>query len=353
MLKVELSYRGLIAIGLALLGLWFVIRLWPVLILLITALIFMAALLPYVGWLERHRIRRGLAVLIVLLVVVFVLAALLYLVVPAMLDEFSHLRTDLPQDARALDTFLNRFGFSTNLEKSANDLDWGSLISGRAAVSYGTEALFLAISTFSVIVLTVYLLIDTHRIEDFIYQFVPPGREPEMVGILQSLGRVVGGYVRGQFITCAVIAVYTLVVCLVVGIPNAIAFGVLAGFADIIPVAGAFLSIAPASAAGLRESPTQALIVAGLLLLYQQFEDRILVPRVYSRTLNIPPLIVLIAVLAGGQVLGITGVLLALPAAAAARVGLDYWLNQRRSNAPSEGSTGDPMAPDSPQRSSS
>ena len=348
MLKLELSYRGLITIGLALLGLWFVIRLWPVLILLITSLIFMAALLPYVTWLERHRVRRGLAVLLILLAVLLVVGGLLYLVVPAMVDEFSHLRTDLPTDARSLDNFLDRFGFSTNLEKSARNVDWGNLISGRAAVSYGTRALFLALSAFSVVVLTVYLLLDTHRIEEFIYQFVPPGREPEMVQVLQSLGRVVGGYVRGQFITCAIIAVYTLVVCLAAGVPNAIAFGVLAGFADIIPIAGPFLSIAPATAAALRESPAQAGIVAALLLLYQQFEDRFLVPRVYSRTLNIPPLIVLIAVLAGGQVLGITGVLLALPAAAAARVALDYWLDQRRSGTPTTGTSGDPLAPDSP-----
>jgi predicted PurR-regulated permease PerM len=347
MLKLELSYRGLITIGLALAGLWFLTRLWPVLILLITSLIFMAALLPYVTWLERHRVRRGLAVLLILLAVLLVVGGMLYLVVPAMIDEFGHLRTDLPTDARTIDNFLDHFGFSTNLEKSARDLDWGSLISGRAAVSYGTQVLFLALSVFSVVVLTVYLLIDTHRIEEFIYQFVPPGREPEMVQILQSLGRVVGGYVRGQFITSAVITVYTLVVCLAVGVPNSLAFGVLAGFADIIPIAGPFLSIAPASAAALRESPAQATSVAVLLLLYQQFEDRILVPRVYSRTLNIPPLIVLIAVLAGGQVLGVTGVLLALPAAAAARVGLDYWLDQRRGGTPTAGATGDPVAPDS------
>jgi putative heme transporter len=348
MLKVELSYRGLITIGLALAGLWFLVRLWPVLILLITSLIFMAALLPYVNWLERHRVRRGLAVAIIAIAVLAVVAGLLYLVVPAMIDEFSHLRTDLPSDARALDDFLDRFGFSTNTEKAARDLDWGSLISGRAAVSYGARVLFIALSVFSVIVLTIYLLIDTHRIEDFIYRFVPPGREPEMVQVLEALGRVVGGYVRGQFITSLVIAVYTLVVCFAVGVPNSIAFGVLAGFADIIPIAGPFLSIAPASAAALRESPAQAVIVAALLLLYQQFEDRILVPRVYSRTLNIPPLIVLIAVLAGGQVLGITGVLLALPAAAAARVALDYWLESRQAGSPQTGVEGDPLAPDSP-----
>lgn len=65
-----------------------------------------------------------------------------------------------------------------------------------------------------------------------------------------------------------------------------------------------------------------------LLILYQQFEDRFLVPRVYGRTLNLPPIVVLIAVLAGGELLGVPGVLLALPATAAGRVGLDFWLER-------------------------
>jgi predicted PurR-regulated permease PerM len=82
-------------------------------------------------------------------------------------------------------------------------------------------------------------------------------------------------------------------------------------------------------AAALQESSTQALIVLAALVAYQQFEDRILVPRVYGRTLNLPPVIVLIAVLAGAELLGITGVLLALPLTAAGRVGLDYLMQNR------------------------
>ncbi len=88
---------------------------------------------------------------------------------------------------------------------------------------------------------------------------------------------------------------------LILGVPNALAFAVLAGFADIIPLVGAFIAVSPPTFAAFEDSPTKALIVLGLLALYQQFEDRILVPRVYGSTLNLPPLIVLIAVLAGAS----------------------------------------------------
>jgi predicted PurR-regulated permease PerM len=125
------------------------------------------------------------------------------------------------------------------------------------------------------------------------------------------------------------IGVFTFVVLRVVGVPNALAFAVLAAFADVIPLIGAFIAIIPPVAAALQESSTQALIVLVALFLYQQFEDRYLVPRVYGRTLNLPPVIVLIAVLAGAELLGVTGVLLALPITAAGRVALDYVLENR------------------------
>ncbi len=101
--------------------------------------------------------------------------------------------------------------------------------------------------------------------------------------------------------------------------------------------------------AAFHESNTQAFIVVGSLLLYQQFEDRFLVPRIYGQTLNLPPLVVLIAVLAGGQLLGITGVLVALPAAAAGRVGLEYWLEKLNPAAANLLPSSDPVAPDSIQ----
>jgi predicted PurR-regulated permease PerM len=178
--------------------------------------------------------------------------------------------------------------------------------------------------------MTAYLLADTPRMSRFLYQFVTPGHEPEVERWLGALRKVVGGYIRGQLITSAAITAFTFVVLLIVGVPNAIAFAVLAGFVDVIPIVGALIAVLLPTLAAFEESPTKALIVLVALMAYQQFEDRILGPRVYGATLNLPPVIVLIAVLVGGAMFGIAGVLLALPAAAVARVGLDYYLEKRQ-----------------------
>jgi len=346
MLKIEVSYRAILLLALMLVSLWALTKLWPIILLIVTAFIFHAALLPYVEWLVTKRIPRTLAVLVIVLAIVVALGGLSALVVPAMVDEFSDLRNDLPEDAEDLERFLDDFGIKVELGDRARDIDWDNIISGQAAVDYGQRALTVLLAAFTVIVLTAYLLVDTPRLSRFVYQFVPPGREPEMEHFLNAMSRVVGGYIRGQVMTSACIFVYTLVVLLAAGVPNAVAFAVLAAFVDIIPLIGATIAVVFPAIAAFQESPTQAIIVLALLMLYQQFEDRFLTPRVYGQTLNLPPLVVLIAVLIGGQLLGIAGVLLAMPAAAVARVGFDYWMEKRGPAAIPAGPVDEPLAPD-------
>jgi predicted PurR-regulated permease PerM len=217
-------------------------------------------------------------------------------------------------------------GIDVELEERARTIDWSNLISGRAAVETGQRVATTTVSIISIIVMAAYLLADTPRLSRFVQQFIPKDRQADGDRLFMAISGVVGGYLRGQLVTSVCIAVFTFVVLSIAGVPNSLAFAVLAGFADVIPLIGAFIAIIPPVAAALQESSTKAVIVLAVLLAYQQFEDRILVPRVYGRTLNLPPIIVLIAVLAGAELLGVTGVLLALPLTAAGRVLLDYWM---------------------------
>ena len=347
LLKLEVSYRGLFLMGLALVSLLALVRLWPVVLLIATAFIFMAALLPYLEWLVNRGINRVVAVIGIMLVIGALLAALMVVLVPAVVDEFQELQTRFPEDAREVERLLGKVGVDVELEERAREVEWGELMSGEAAVDYTQRAIFIVLSIFTIVVITTYLLIDAPRMAAFVYQFVPAGREPQVEAVLQQLGRVVGGYIRGQIITSSIIALFTFITLTVLGVPNAIAFALLAGFIDIIPIIGATLATLLPSIAAFHESPTRGAIVFVLMIVYQQFEDRVLAPRVYGHMLNLPPIIVLIAVLIGAELLGIAGALLALPATAAARVGIDFWLDSRRSSLAPPGPLGDPAAPDS------
>jgi len=345
-LKFEVSTRGILLIGLMLLGLWAVRELWPVILLVLVSVILMLGLLPYVEAMVRRGIPRGVSVILLFVLLVAVLIGLFSLMVPPLVDEVDNVRDNLPESAREIELLLDSIGIDVELQERARNIDWDNIISGRAAFDYGQRVLTLTVSIITVLVMTMYLLADTPRLGNFVSQFIPPGRKDDADELFNSMTRVVGGYLRGQAITSISIAVFTFVFLRIVGVPNPLAFAVLAGFADIIPLIGALIAIVPPTAAALQESSTQALIVLAGLFAYQQFEDRLLIPRVYGRTLNLPPVIVLVAVLAGAELLGITGVLLALPLTAAGRVGLDYLIQNRQMLLGEE--TDIPLAPDPP-----
>lgn len=345
MLRLELSYRTIVLLIAALVVVWSLINLWPILVIVTTSFIFMAALFPYVEWLVHHKVPRTLAVTLIMGAILLALTGLAVLVVPAMISEVADLRDSLPEDAREAEEFLDSIGIEVSLEERARNINWDRAISGEAALDYGQRAVSVAVALFTIFFLTAYLLVDTPRMNRFLYQFVTPGHEPEVERVLLSLRKAVGGYIRGQLITSAVITVFTFIVLTAMGVPNAIAFAVLAGFVDIIPIIGAVIAVFLPAIAAFQESPTQGAVVLVALLLYQQFEDRILNPYVYGSTLNLPPVIILVAVLVGGALYGVVGVLLALPAAAVGRVVLDYYL-ERRNKGIATIPEDEPVAPD-------
>ncbi|MGK2964301.1 MAG: AI-2E family transporter [Tepidiformaceae bacterium] len=348
MSDIRLSTKGLLLIAASVAGAWFLFRLWPVFVVIATAFIFMAAALPYVDWMVRRGIPRAAAALLLLAAVLLLLAGMGALVLPALVTEAMDIHESLPEDAARLDRTLEEQGITLNLEERAREVDWGQLVSGQAAIDYGQRAIYTVVGLVSVVVITVYLLIDAPKLNTFIYGFVQPGREPVVERLMTSLRVVVGGYIRGQLITSAAIGVFTSGLMFALGLSNPLAFGVLAAFADVIPLVGATLAIVPAVLVAFQESPTKAGILLVALIGYQQFEDRVLIPRVYGRTLNLPPIIVLTAVLVGAELFGITGVLIALPAAAVARVLLDFYLGNRALEAATHASPRELLAPDPP-----
>jgi predicted PurR-regulated permease PerM len=140
---------------------------------------------------------------------------------------------------------------------------------------------------------------------------------------MMNLETIVGAYIRGQLITCLLIAVFSFALLVVCGVPNALALAVFAGIADVLPYIGAILSIAPMVIAALARGPVVVTVILLIMLAYEEFESRVLVPRIYGHALRLPSAVVLFALLAGGTLMGILGALLALPVAATVMMLID------------------------------
>jgi len=323
MIRLEISARGLVGIAAVVAGIWLVAQLWPVLLLLTVSLMFAAALLPFIEWLVRHGTGRAVAVLVVVVLVVMATALIGILVVPVVVEQARALVERLPELREQTAHALERRG-ADDLARRLREVNPGELVGPAAVAGAGRRVLDVFTSVLTVLVLTAYILFDARRIERFVYFATPVTWHEHIRNLLARLQRVVGGYIRGQILTSGFITVFAFLTLSALAIPNAVALAVLAGIADMLPVVGVFLVVGPATLAALSVSVPRAIVVAALLVAYQEFENRVLVQRIYGATLRLPAVAVLIALLVGADLFGILGALLSLPAAAAIRVLIEY-----------------------------
>jgi predicted PurR-regulated permease PerM len=317
-LRIEISPRSLIWILVIVAAAWLSIQLWTVFVVVLIALVLVGTFDPFVGWLERRGLRRGRALALIFLLVTLALAVVLLLTIPPLLAQLQHIVDNAPEERRKLIRFLGQYQSATPFVKAIKAVPVDDLIlrAGNTLLGYSGEVLTALGYAVTTIFLAVYLLADPERAQALVYVMVPRHHHVKLARILLGLKQIVGGYMRGQVITSVAITIFTFCLLTAFKVDDALALAMFAGFTDVIPFIGGYVASAPAIVAVSGHGTAPILIVAAAMFLYQEFESRILVPRVYGRTLRLSPALVLVALLVGGTLLGILGALLALPVAA-------------------------------------
>ncbi len=321
-LTVRLDWRSLIPVVVLVAGVWLLGRIWETILLLVVALVLAGALAPLMGRLAARGLGRNGALGVILLALVAAIAALGALVLPALVRQVQDFVAAEPalqaQLADRAAAFPPLAGQATALRDAQPTAFLAPLAAG--ALGYAGAAAQVVVLTLTVIVMTLYLLADQERIRGFAFALLPRGYHVRAARILLNMGTVVGGYMRGQALTSLAMGVVVFAVLAATGTPNPLALAAFAALADLIPLVGGFLVLIVVTLAALAQGPITAAIVFGVILAYQQIEGHVLIPRVYGQALRLSPLAVLVALLIGGQLLGIIGALLALPLAAGIRV---------------------------------
>lgn len=339
MIRIDLSLRNLLVIAGVILGIWLLSKLWAVVVLASIGLLLAAALMPYVDWLWRRTHNRAVAVLIVVLGVLGAISLTLVVVVPPMIAQGRALWDRAPElQLQAADFAQERgwFDLSARIQEFEPGEALTSTVESQQIVDTGRTVLLGLFSLFTVFFLSAYFLLDARRLKQFLYFSTPRSWHLHIRELLPALQRVVGGYIRGQAITSASIFAFTFVVLSVLDVPNALALSAIAAVADLIPLVGVYIFLVPITLSALAVSVTSAIIVFGLMVAYQQLEDRLLIPRVYGSTLRLPTIAVVLAILAGAELMGLVGALLALPVAAGLRVVVEYFAKVRKSSSRSD-----------------
>jgi predicted PurR-regulated permease PerM len=300
------------------------IRARSTLILIGLGLFIAAGLDPVVSWLTRRRVPRWAAVVIVLAGVVGIIAIFVATAIPPLTSQTTALAHKIPTYIHQLQNHnseLGKLNAKYHIQQRITSLltSKGSTLVG-GVIGAGALVLSTAGSILAVLVLSVYFLAGLPRIKLFAYRLVPHSRRPRVILITDEILVKVGGYVLGNVITSVIAGLGTFVWMLAFGIPYPVLLGLLIAILDLIPVIGSSVGGAIVSLVALTVSLPVAVATLAFYIAYRLAEDYLIVPRIMGRTVEVPAVVSLIAVLIGGVLLGIVGALIAIPVAAAIRL---------------------------------
>jgi predicted PurR-regulated permease PerM len=314
-------------------AIWFVGRTLDVLTLLSMAVILAVALRPTVDRLSDDRIpfikrrgRRALAILTIYLALATVVAAIALIVIPQVVDEGQKLITNAPQYVEGLDGQLRGLPGGSLLPplSSMTNQASGQLF---ANLPQAVSVLFFAISTvtgllslFIVLVLTFFLIMDADPTYKHFTSLLPPRDRGKARELTAKMGRKIEGWLKGIIVLSAFVGLGTGVGMWALGMPYPLLLGVTAGVAELVPLAGPYLASAPGLLLALFQPTWKLIAVALFFLALQMAENHILAPTVMGREVEIPPFLVILALLLGASLLGLVGAILALPVAAVVQV---------------------------------
>jgi predicted PurR-regulated permease PerM len=301
-----------------------VIHARSVLIIIGLAMFIAVGLDPIVGWLVRHRMPRWAAVLTVIACALAITAAFLAAAIPPLASEVTALAHQIPHymhDLQDRNSQLGKLNVKYHIQQRLTSLvtgGGGSLVGG--VLGAGALVVTTASSIVAIMVLSIYFLVGLPQIKMFGYRLVPHSRRPRAILIGDEIFAKVGGFVLGNFITSVIAGLGTYVWLLAWGVPYPLLLGMFVAILDLIPVIGSTIGGLVVSLVALTVSLPVALATLAFYIGYRLAEDYLIVPRIMGRTVELPAIVSLVAVLIGGVLLGIVGALVAIPVAAAVRL---------------------------------
>jgi predicted PurR-regulated permease PerM len=336
LLRFEIAPRTIGWILAAIAGVWLLRELWVIGLLVVVALVFAGTFNPLVEWMEKRGLKRTLSLILLFVGSIVTASLLIFFTVPPLVEQLAQIVHGAPEHRQKLIALLEKRGFTAPLAHAVQSAGLEQMFARLESylLGYSSQAVSVLGYFGSTFVLSFYLLADGKRTQGALYAIVPRDYHMRLARILHNLETIVGGYMRGQLITSAAIGVFTFLLLVNCKVPNALSLALFAAFADVIPFVGGFLAVGPAVLSALPRGLPVASVVLVSMFIYTEFENRILVPRVYGHVLRLSPTAVLLALLAGGTLLGVMGALLALPIAA----GLQMILEELRVEMPGDDS---------------
>jgi predicted PurR-regulated permease PerM len=333
-----------------LIALWLLIQLNAVIVRLVLAVILAAGMKPLVDRLTSYELRRqgwwtpprGLVVLVVYVMTIVLVVVASSLILQVVVVEVSNLVNGLPVYAPRMVVWVNGLidlvpGGRDMLEGFDIGAQFSSLV--ERLLSVFAQAVYVLqyvlglvsglLDVLMILLLALYITTDGPRIGRYLLAFLPADRHEQAARITSRIFVRLGGWVSGQLTLCVIIGVMAWLGLTVIGVPYAVVLGLVAGILEAVPNIGPIIAAVPAVLVAALYSPLQAVLVLLLYVVIQQLENYVVVPRVMSRAVELHPLAVLLALMVGGELMGVLGAVLAVPVTAAISVIVDEIRTER------------------------
>ena len=289
---------------------------------------------PAVIRLHAAGVPRVLAIVVVFIAIIVALAGLVLLIVPLGVNEVSQLQVQAPSLAAAAQDRLNGlqpvrvFGIDIDLKgitaTVSSHLREYLLGQFGNAVTLGLTALTTALQLLLMFIVAFLLALEAPAVRRDLRRFVPSDYRTDFDQIWRQVRKMLYAYLRGQLIIAGLIGICSGIACAAIGLPDPVALGLIAGVTALIPYIGPFLGAVPAILVGLSLSPGTALLIGLLYLLISNVILNVIYPKVMGDAVRLPPILVIVALIAGFSWGGILGMFVAVPIAATLRILFDH-----------------------------
>lgn len=291
---------------------------------------------PGIHRLTELGLPRIAAIAVIFIAILAVLAGVVLLVVPLFVGEVGQLQSQAPALAAEAQRRINAlqgspisiFGVQVNLASStelvSTHLRDYMLGQFGNAVSIGLTAITTVLQILLMFVVAFLLALDAASVRRVLRRIVPNDYRTDFDQIWRRIRRMLYAYVRGQIIVAGMIGILSGIACAALGLPDAVALGLIAGITAIVPYLGPFLGALPAVLVGLAGGPLKALLVALAYFVISNVILNFVYPKVMGDAVRLNPLLVIVALIAGFSWAGILGMFVAVPLAAILRILFDH-----------------------------
>ncbi|CFX16953.1 Uncharacterised protein family UPF0118 [Syntrophomonas zehnderi OL-4] len=284
-----------------------------------------------VTFFEQKGLKRIWAIVIIYLVAAALIALLMWLAIPRLVKELSGVAEMLPVYTAQVQEFSVRVNslhlpgkldgiLHENTLRIENSIY--NLLKGLASgiYSFFSKALIVVFAP----ILAVYIINDWEKIREAFLNLLPPAGKRDLTMLLDKIDTVLIEYLKGHLLVATLVGIFTGLAAVIIGIDYALVIGIIGGVSNLVPYFGPILGGIPALILALAQSGRAGLYMLISIVVIQQIEANLITPKIISEKLGMHPLAIVFSLLAGGELLGILGMLIAVPLVATLRVILSY-----------------------------